>query len=222
LTFANSFCSSVLPKMSLAVPQILRRSCARPLVAARHFGAKARDGKTSSMLIRDLDDVNDAGNYKKNARGKWESRRFLTRDDGFGFSFHHTVMYKDKSSFQWYKNHTESVYITKGTGTIEIVQEGSPENYEHLIGTGVTYDLKAGTMYALAGEKHILTATSEGGMHCMCVFNPPVAGTEDHNERGVYPAVDDDGKAHFEFDESQVATLFKPPVAYAKGSEWCE
>jgi L-2,4-diaminobutyric acid acetyltransferase len=174
------------------------------------------------FMVRDLADVEALGNYKKGGRGKWESRRYLTRSDGFGFSFHHTVMYKNNPSFQWYKNHVESVYITQGTGTIEIVTEGTPEDFKRFIGTGTLYHLKPGVMYALRGEKHILTATSDEGLHCQCVFNPPVAGTEDHDERGVYPAVDDEGTKHYEYGPGQVSNLFKPADAYVHGSEWCE
>ena len=85
-----------------------------------------------------------------------------------------------------------------------------------------TYDLKEGDMYALRGEKHILTGLSEGGMHIICVFNPPVSGTEDHREAdGVYPAVDDEGNQHFEYGEELIGALFKPPEVYRKGSQWC-
>lgn len=185
------------------------------------------DRAACSLLVRDLADVEAAGNYKRGSRAKWESRRYLTRGDGFGFSFHHTVMYQGCPSFQWYKNHTESVYITQGYGTIEIVTadadgvEPTPENFERFVGTGVTYELSPGTMYALRGEKHILTARSPGGLHCQCVFNPPVSGTEDHNDAGFYPAVDDEGVQHYEYSADDVPRLFKPPEAYKGGSGWC-
>lgn len=189
-----------------------------PLPSPGSSASSYGDRKACTLIVRDLADVDAAGNYKRGSRAKWESRRYLTRQDGFGFSFHHTVMYKDQPSFQWYRNHTESVYITQGYGTIEIVERGSPEDFERFIGTGVTYELYPGVMYALRGEKHILTARSEGGMHCQCVFNPPVTGTEDHNESGAYPAVDDDGKQHYEFTSADVPRLFKPPAALQDGS----
>ena len=54
--------------------------------------------------------------------------------------------------------------------------------------TGETYPLAPGTMYLLNGhERHTVTATTQ--MRMLCVFNPPVVGTEVHDENGVYPLV---------------------------------
>ena len=192
---------------------LLRVGPMRPAAAARAPGP---------LLVRDLDDVAALGNYKQSSRGKWESRRYLTRGDGFGYSFHVTIMYKDQSSFQWYPNHVESVYISKGHGTIEIVDAGTPEDYEHAIGTGRLYELQEGRMYALEGQRHILTALSEGGMECHCVFNPPVVGMEDHNAVGAYPAIDDAGRSYYGYGVETVPRLFKPPAAFEEGSEWCQ
>ena len=48
--------------------------------------------------------------------------------------------------------------------------------------------LAPGTMYLLNGhERHTVTATTQ--MRMLCVFNPPVVGTEVHDENGVYPLV---------------------------------
>jgi len=53
---------------------------------------------------------------------------------------------------------------------------------------GLTYQIRPGTLYALDGhEKHLLRASEE--MRMICVFNPPLTGTEVHNEDGVYPAM---------------------------------
>ena len=48
--------------------------------------------------------------------------------------------------------------------------------------------LAPGTMYLLDGhERH--TVTTKTRMRMLCVFNPPVVGTEVHDENGVYPLV---------------------------------
>jgi len=181
--------------------------------ASRNFSSVERNPK--DFIFRSLDDVQKAGNHKKGGKGFWESARYLTRGDNCGFSMHHTIMYKGKTSFQWYKNHVEGVFVMKGTGTIEIVEKNEP-------GSGTLYELKEGDFYCLRGEKHILTGTSDGGMHIMCTFNPPVAGTEDHNAEGIYPAVDDEGNSNFEFGVEQVPALFKAPEVYKDGSKWCK
>ena len=53
---------------------------------------------------------------------------------------------------------------------------------------GPTYQIRPGTLYALNGhEKHLLRARKE--MRMICTFNPPLTGTEVHDEDGVYPAM---------------------------------
>lgn len=97
-------------------------------------------------------------------------------------------------------------------------------------------------MYCLNGnERHFLRASDDGDMEAVwcvpprcvglactfspsliakcSVFSPPVAGTEDHNEHGVYPAVDDDGVKHYSYGADKVSKLFSVPEALRSGSE---
>ena len=46
-------------------------------------------------------------------------------------------------------------------------------------------------------------------------------GHEDHDERGAYPAIDDDGMIYRVYDSTAVPYLFKPPRAFQHGSDWC-
>ncbi|KFI34750.1 L-ectoine synthase, partial [Peptococcaceae bacterium SCADC1_2_3] len=110
------------------------------------------------MIIKNLEEVigteNDVG--AKN----WQSRRFLLKKDGMGFSFHDTIIWVGTETLIWYKHHVEAVYCIEGEGEIE------------LTGEDIVYPLKPGTMYALNGhEKHYLRAKSN--MRLVCVFNPP-------------------------------------------------
>lgn len=50
-------------------------------------------------------------------------------------------------------------------------------------------------------------------------FNPPVAGTEDHNEHGIYPAVTDSGEQLYHIPKSKLPELIKAPTALANGTE---
>lgn len=100
--------------------------------------------------------------------------------------------------------------IVAGEGEIEVVEPHQRE------GEGVVTKLKPFTMYALNGhERHFLRAT-KGDMHVVCAFNPPVAGTEDHNEEGVYPAVNDHGEAKYELRADDLPDLIRPPAVMSQ------
>lgn len=122
-------------------------------------------------------------------------------------------MKEGTSTLIWYQNHVEAVFITHGEGEIELV---GPDQKE---GEGIVHKLAPGTMYGLDGqERHYLRAT-KGDIVVVCAFNPPVAGTEDHNADGVYPAVDDEGAAHFTMDGATVSEkLIKPPASLVDGT----
>ncbi len=112
----------------------------------------------------------------------WNSRRFLLRKDGMGFSMHDTVIRAGTETFIWYKNHLEAVYCVEGEGEIETIEDGT------------VYQITDGTLYALNGnEKHYLRARKD--MRLICVFNPPLTGREVHDEEGVYPLMEDDEPA---------------------------
>lgn len=54
------------------------------------------------------------------------------------------------------------------------------------VATGKTHPIAVGTVYALnQHDEHILRAL-KGDLHLVCVFNPPLAGTETHNAHGGY------------------------------------
>ena len=55
--------------------------------------------------------------------------------------------------------------------------------------TGEEYEIGPGSMYLLDGnERHTVAPRTQ--MRMMCVFNPPVVGSEVHDEHGVYPLVE--------------------------------
>ena len=78
-------------------------------------------------------------------------------------------------------------------------------------GEGKVYKLFPGCFYGLdKHDRHFLRAT-KGDLNVACAFNPPLAGKEDHNEHGVYPAIDDEGTRHFDMTPDAVSKLIKPP-----------
>ena len=108
----------------------------------------------------------------------WVSRRLLLRDDRMGFSLHDTVIRAGTSTKMRYANHLEAVYCIEGSGTITVVESGQ------------VISIEAGTVYALdQHDEHILSARND--MRMVCVFNPPLAGPEVHDESGVYPLIED-------------------------------
>lgn len=124
------------------------------------------------MIVRRLSDM--IGTERDVHASTWNSRRLLLSEDGMGFSLHDTIIHAGTETMIWYKHHLEAVYCVEGNGEIE------PEGEQ-------PYKIEPGTMYALTGhEKHLLRATTR--MRMICVFNPPLAGAEVHDEEGVYPA----------------------------------
>lgn len=125
------------------------------------------------MIVRQLNQVRKTDRHIK-SRG-WTSDRLLLKDDGMGFSFHVTTMFAGEELHMHYQNHLEAVLVLKGKGAIED------------LGTGETHVLKPGVMYALnAHDKHVVRPETD--ILCACVFNPPVTGSEVHDETGAYPA----------------------------------
>lgn len=128
------------------------------------------------MIVRRLDDL--VSSDRDVVAPTFRSRRFLLRDDGFGFSFHDTVLHAGSETYIWYKNHLEAVYCIAGRGELEDLDNGK------------TYPIEPGTFYALDGhEKHWLRAFED--LRMMCVFAPALTGHEVHDAEGTYPLLDD-------------------------------
>ncbi|GAA4540689.1 ectoine synthase [Pseudonocardia xishanensis] len=127
------------------------------------------------MQVRRIDDVTNTRNHVDTPG--WYSRRIVTAHDRVGFSVGETVLRAGSVNDFWYANHVEAVYIVSGEG----------ELYDKVNDT--TYELAPGTMYLLDGhEKHQVRPKTD--ITCVCVFNPPVVGTEVHDENGVYPLLE--------------------------------
>ncbi len=130
------------------------------------------------MIVRTLDSI--LGTDLDVGAETWTSRRLLLARDGMGFSLHDTVIAPGTETHMWYRNHLEAVYCIEGEGTLEVRA------------TGETFEIVPGTVYALdQHDAHILRARTQ--MRMVCVFNPPVTGTEVHDEHGGYPAAGADG-----------------------------
>lgn len=109
----------------------------------------------------------------------WTSRRLILKDVGMGYSVHDTIIKAGTETHLWYKNHLETVYCIEGDGEVETLADNK------------IHKIEAGTVYALdQHDEHLLRANTD--MRMVCVFNPPVTGTEMHDEDGSYILVDDE------------------------------
>jgi L-ectoine synthase len=125
------------------------------------------------MIVRHLHDIVDSERDVRANNGDWESRRLILNDDAVGFSLHDTIIHAGTESLLWYKHHIEAVYCIEGEGEVETTENGT------------VYPIKAGSVYLLNGnERHLLRARTT--MRMVCVFNPPVTGSEVHDKDGAY------------------------------------
>ena len=123
------------------------------------------------MIIRTLDEV--IGTERDVAGEGWRSRRLLLKRDAMGFSLHDTVVEAGWEKEMEYANHLEACYLMQGEAEITD------------LATGEQYQLGPGSMYALeAHDRHRLHAKTD--LRLVCVFNPPLASGETHNESGGF------------------------------------
>ncbi|CAM3016307.1 ectoine synthase [Williamsia muralis] len=128
------------------------------------------------MIVRTTKEITGTERDVEADNGNWRSKRIVLGGDKVGFSFHETTIKAGSVNEFHYANHVEAVWLVAGTGTLTDRE------------TGEVYPLGPGTMYLLNGhERHTVTADTE--LRMLCVFNPPVVGTETHDENGVYPLV---------------------------------
>ncbi|EAU54343.1 ectoine synthase [Mariprofundus ferrooxydans] len=125
------------------------------------------------MIVRHLNDIIDSERDVHAKNGNWESRRLILNNDAVGFSLHDTIIHAGTETLLWYKHHIEAVYCIEGEGEVETTDNGE------------VYKIKAGSVYLLNGnERHWLRARTT--MRMVCVFNPPVTGSEKHDADGAY------------------------------------
>jgi L-ectoine synthase len=125
------------------------------------------------MIVRSLLETTQTERRIVSPDGNWESVRLLLKEDGMGFSFHVTTIYKGADFGMHYKNHLEAVFCLAGEGEVETLDEGK------------VYPIEPGTIYILdKNDRHVLRARKE--MIMACVFNPPLNGKEVHNAEGAY------------------------------------
>ena len=126
------------------------------------------------MFVKTLKDLKAAGREKIVAGGSARTVRFLTRDDGLGFTMSDVRLDAGQQNVLWYKHHWEANYILEGRGEVRDLT------------TDETWVLEPGVMYIVGpDDRHSMRAITD--LHLVSIFNPPLAGDEVHDEHGTLP-----------------------------------
>jgi L-ectoine synthase len=125
----------------------------------------ASEMEVKPVIVRTFDEL--AGTDRDVAGQGWSSRRLLLRADGMGYSLHDTTVEAGGELDLEYRHHLEGCYIMSGEGEVTD------------LATGAKHPLAPGTVYALdQHDRHTVRAFSD--LRMVCVFNPPLVGTERH------------------------------------------
>lgn len=129
------------------------------------------------MIVRSLKDIEGTPRDVIGASGTWRSKRIILAEDKVGFSLHETTVYPGTETKLWYKNHHEAVWGVEGE--CELTNDD----------TGDVFIIGPGDMYLLNNQdRHTLRPITK--FRAICVFNPPVVGSEDHDKDGSYPLLE--------------------------------
>ena len=115
------------------------------------------------MIVRSLEGI--VGTDRDLAGEGWRSRRLLLAADGLGYSLNDTVVAAGEELTLEYRHHLEACYCIDGEAEVTD------------LATGERHRIVPGTVYALdRHDRHRLR--TEAGVRLVCVFNPPLTGTE--------------------------------------------
>ena len=126
------------------------------------------------MFVKTLKDLKAAGREKVVAGGSARTVRFLTKDDGLGFTMSDVRLDAGQQNVLWYKHHWEANYILEGRGEVRDLT------------TDETWVLEPGVMYIVGpDDRHSMKAVTD--LHLVSIFNPALTGDEVHDEHGTLP-----------------------------------
>ncbi|MEV7559755.1 ectoine synthase [Streptomyces sp. NPDC048331] len=115
------------------------------------------------MIVRKLEEVTTVD------WGNGLSRRFLTQQDGVGYTITDTIVRAGTKSRLEYRNHMESCYCIEGSGEVIDI-------------AGNSHPITPGTLYALdRHDAHWLVASPHEDLRLVCMFTPALRGDEVHD-----------------------------------------
>lgn len=116
------------------------------------------------VKIEDLEGVKFTGGH---------SFRAVLANDFMGFAVMKTVIPKGGPYLWHYPRHVEACYCIAGEGILTDVESGT------------AHQIKVDTVYVLdKHERHTFEAVTDTVL--ISIFNPPLIGTEKHDENGQY------------------------------------
>lgn len=124
------------------------------------------------MQVTTRDGIAGTDRDKMVAYGVARVLRYLVESDGCGFSFSTLEIDGDLDGMELhYRHHVEANLVLAGTGELEALD------------TGEVWPLEPGTMYVVGpSDRHRVTMT--GPVRVISIFNPPIAGDEQHVDGG--------------------------------------
>ncbi len=125
------------------------------------------------MFVRSLEDVKGTERYKVMPRSATVSARYLTADDGMGFSLHVNRGEVIEPVQLWYKNHWEANLLI--SGAIKVTDLTTDE--EWILGPGDLYQVGP-------NDRHLYEVLAYE--HHLSIFCPALRGDEVHDEDGAY------------------------------------
>jgi quercetin dioxygenase-like cupin family protein len=127
------------------------------------------------MKVINTADLSGTAREVKCPKGGFISNRILLESDGMGYSMTKTVIPVNGQQRWHYKHHLESCYCVSGKGLL--TNEA----------TGQYWAIAPDMTYVLDNhDPHTFEALEE--VTLICVFNPPLIGSEVHQEDGSYAA----------------------------------
>ena len=101
------------------------------------------------------------------------SRRFLLQKDNVGFTLTNTFIPKGGPYTWHYENHIEACYCISGYGVLTDLH------------TSFQFKIVPHTLYVLdKNDPHTFQALKDTEL--ICIFNPPLKGSETHKDDGSY------------------------------------
>lgn len=128
------------------------------------------------MFVRTVDELARIGRVKfPMADDSFRSARFLTAEDGMGFSYNDNRARKGIDTVIWLKHHWEANYIVSGKGAVTDLTSGE------------SWALEAGVLYVVGpNDRHRFQITEDE--HHISIFCPPLKGNERFDKDGGYEA----------------------------------
>jgi L-ectoine synthase len=131
-------------------------------------------GGQERMFVKTWKMAEDAGHAVSRAGGGSRFAKLLTTPDNLGFAISDVWFTAGREADLWYRNHWEANIVLDGE--VEITDTA----------TGTVHKLGTGDVYCMGPrDKHHLRVLADS--HVISVFNPPLDGTERHDDEGGYP-----------------------------------